>query len=183
MLLAQPLVLGLTNNTSSAWRAIVFHKLLVAMEMDSSERGHHVFDEAVALAKALNASLLLLHVLSLEEDSPGAPGMPGVDYYPWSREDTLLDYRKQWDTFESECLELLRSRTNEAIAAGITAEFAQLPGSVGEIICNVAHSWGADLIIMGRRGRTGLSELILGSVSNYVLHHAPCSVVTVQSPG
>lgn len=182
MLLAQPLILGLTNHTSNAWRAIVFHKLLVAM--DSSERGHHVFDEAVALAKALNASLMLLHVLGPEEEnSPGVPGMPGVDYYPWERNDIRLADRRQWDTFESECLELLRSRTNEAIAAGITTEFAQLPGSVGETICNVAHSWNADLIIMGRRGRTGLSELILGSVSNYVLHHAPCSVVTVQSPG
>jgi nucleotide-binding universal stress UspA family protein len=33
---------------------------------------------------------------------------------------------------------------------------------------------------MGRRGRTGLSELFLGSVSNYVTHHAPCSVLTLK---
>ncbi len=39
---------------------------------------------------------------------------------------------------------------------------------------------GADLIVVGRRGRSGLSELILGSASNYVLHHAPCSVLTLQ---
>ena len=48
------------------------------------------------------------------------------------------------------------------------------------MICNAAISWQADLIIMGRRGRTGLSELFLGSVSNYVLHHAPCAVLVVQ---
>ncbi|MEO0350033.1 MAG: universal stress protein, partial [Cyanobacteria bacterium P01_A01_bin.15] len=40
--------------------------------------------------------------------------------------------------------------------------------------------WNADLIMMGRRGRSGFSELLLGSVSNYVMHHAPCSVLTVQ---
>ncbi len=40
---------------------------------------------------------------------------------------------------------------------------------------------GADLIVLGRRGRTGLAEALLGSVSNYVLHHAPCSVLVVQA--
>ncbi|MGQ9872468.1 universal stress protein [Leptodesmis sp.] len=39
---------------------------------------------------------------------------------------------------------------------------------------------GADLILIGNRGHTGLKELFLGSASNYVLHHAPCSVLTVK---
>ncbi len=46
----------------------------------------------------------------------------------------------------------------------------------------MARNCGADVIVMGRRGHSGLSELILGSVSNYVLHHAPCSVLIVQYP-
>lgn len=33
---------------------------------------------------------------------------------------------------------------------------------------------------MGRRGHKGLSEILLGSVSNYVVHHAPCSVLVLQ---
>jgi len=36
------------------------------------------------------------------------------------------------------------------------------------------------LVVVGRRGHSGLSELFLGSVSNYVLHRAPCSVLTIQ---
>jgi nucleotide-binding universal stress UspA family protein len=62
----------------------MFHKILVAM--DSSEIGKHVFDEAVSLAKALSSSLMLLHVLAPgEEDSPGVPGMPNLDYYSLSQ--------------------------------------------------------------------------------------------------
>ena len=44
----------------------------------------------------------------------------------------------------------------------------------------LAKDWNADLIIMGRRGLTGLSEMFLGSVSNYVVHHASCSVLLIQ---
>ncbi|MGF1491191.1 MAG: universal stress protein [Microcoleaceae cyanobacterium] len=47
-------------------------------------------------------------------------------------------------------------------------------------ICRQADDWGADLIIVGRHGRTGLAEAFMGSVSNYVVHHAHCSVLVVQ---
>jgi nucleotide-binding universal stress UspA family protein len=74
----------------------------------------------------------------------------------------------------------LRSRIYEAVAAGVNAESNQVSGDAGKAICEEALVWGADLIVLGRRGRSGLSELFLGSTSNYVLHHAPCSVLTVQ---
>ena len=45
----------------------------------------------------------------------------------------------------------------------------------------MANSWQADMIIVGNRGRSGLSEFFLGSVSNYVMHHAPCSVLVVHN--
>jgi len=50
------------------------------------------------------------------------------------------------------------------------------------MICELAIDWNADLIMMGRRGRSGIAEFFLGSVSNYVLHHAPCSVQIVHLP-
>ena len=52
--------------------------------------------------------------------------------------------------------------------------------SEGWEICQRAKVWQADLIIVGSHGRTGLSELFLGSVSNYVMHHAPCSVMVIH---
>ncbi|MBE9205221.1 universal stress protein [Nostoc sp. LEGE 06077] len=70
--------------------------------------------------------------------------------------------------------------TNPAIAKGVAAEFTQELGDPSRMICEVARTWKADVIVISRRGLSGISELFLGSVSNYVLHYAPCSVLTVQ---
>ncbi len=159
----------------------MFHKILVAI--DTSTIGKSVFEEALALAKAVNASLMLLHVLTAEEEGmPNVPMFSSLEYYLDPSGKTLEIYQEEWETFEEQGLELLRSRAQEANAAGVTTEFTQNTGSPGRTICEVACNYGADLIVIGRRGRSGLSELILGSVSNYVLHHAPCCVLTVQHP-
>ncbi|HAX77378.1 MAG TPA: universal stress protein [Cyanobacteria bacterium UBA11372] len=162
----------------------MFRKILVAM--DSSHIGEQVFEEALNLAQAMGGSLMLLHVLSSEEEgSPRIAEFSSLDLYPEIypevREEITLNYRKQWDEFEGKCLAVLRDRTAKANTLGINAEFTQIPGNPGKTICEKALNWGADLIVVGRRGRSGLSELFLGSVSNYVLHHAPCSVLTVQA--
>ena len=68
----------------------------------------------------------------------------------------------------------------QATQLGVKAEFSQNIGEPSRIICDIAQNWEADVIVIGRRGRRGLSELLMGSVSNYVLHHASCSVFTVQ---
>lgn len=159
----------------------MFHKIIVAI--DRSEASTQVFDEALALAQADGADLMLLHVLSAEEEgSPDIYLMPSVESYPALRANSWEFYQKQWQAFENQGLELLRSHTDAATAAGVRTEFTQVSGSPGRTICNFARTWSADLIVMGRRGRSGFSELILGSVSNYVLHHAPCSVLIVQHP-
>jgi len=64
----------------------------------------------------------------------------------------------------------------------VDAEFTQNTGSPGRVICEIAKAWQADLIILRRRGYSGLTEMLLGSVSNYVLHHAPCSIHVVHFP-
>ena len=159
----------------------MFHKILVAM--DTSAIAKDVFDQALSLAKPIKARLMLLHVISPEEDgSLNMPILPSLEYYPVVSDKTREIYRQQWQAFEKQGLELLRSHMDQATVAGVNTEFTQNTGSPGRTICDLARTWGADLIVMGRRGRSGLGELILGSVSNYVLHHAPCSVLAVQYP-
>ncbi|MEH2114084.1 universal stress protein [Nostoc sp. C052] len=157
----------------------MFKKILVAL--DRSEVGQQVFDEALGLAKLTQASLMLLHVLSPEEEgSPYVPMLSNMDYYPGLSSQSFELYQKQWDTFKNLGIQMLQSFCAQANTAGITTEFTQNVGNPGRVVCDLAHSYGADLIVMGRRGRSGLMELFLGSVSNYVLHHAPCSVHIVH---
>jgi len=53
-------------------------------------------------------------------------------------------------------------------------------GPPAETIVRVAHERGADLIVMGTHGRTGLAHVLLGSVAEKVVRLAPCPVLTVR---
>jgi nucleotide-binding universal stress UspA family protein len=158
---------------------MMFKKILVAL--DRSEIGQQVFEEALSLAKLTQASLMLVHVLSSEEEgSPYVPMVSNFDYYPGLSSQSFELYQKQWDTFKNLGIQMLQSFCAQANTAGVSTEFTQNIGNPGRIICDLAHSYGADLIVMGRRGHSGLIELFLGSVSNYVLHHALCTVHVVH---
>ena len=50
----------------------------------------------------------------------------------------------------------------------------------GEMICNTAHSEKCDYIVMGTRGLGKLRRTIMGSVSDYVVHHAHCPVIVAR---
>ena len=74
----------------------------------------------------------------------------------------------------------LQTYVEQATAIGITTEAKCQVGHPGSLIRDLAKNWNADLIVMGRRGLNSLQEVFLGSVSNYILHHAPCSVLVVH---
>lgn len=95
-------------------------------------------------------------------------------------ESLVTVYQEQWDKFKQRGLEALRSLAEEATAAGVEAEFMQKFGNPGRTICDFAQTWSADLILIGSKGLTRVKEMFLGSVSNYVTHHADCSVLIVR---
>jgi nucleotide-binding universal stress UspA family protein len=161
----------------------MFHKILVALDTSPSHRS--VFEEALTLARALQSNLTLLHVLSPDEEgSPDTSLLSSPEYYVGLGMSTeILRFQSQhWEEFVEQGLEMLRSLSDEATTASVTCGFTQTSGSTGHTICEFARENAFDLIVIGRRGRSGLSELFLGSVSNYVLHNASCSVLTIQHP-
>lgn len=56
-----------------------------------------------------------------------------------------------------------------------------LDGPAGPAICDAADELGADVIVMGTRGRGGLRRAVLGSVSDHVIRNASCSVLVTST--
>lgn len=71
-----------------------------------------------------------------------------------------------------------KDRADAAGARNVTVQTCV--GDRAEEILDVAEAEDADLIVMGRRGLGHVRETLLGSVSQKVLHHAPCTVVLVR---
>jgi nucleotide-binding universal stress UspA family protein len=67
-----------------------------------------------------------------------------------------------------------------AAQLGGAAEPLVLEGSVTASIVRAAEEHGADLLVVGTHGRTGIRRLLMGSVAERVLEHAPCSVLVVR---
>jgi nucleotide-binding universal stress UspA family protein len=159
----------------SAGRWFMFNRILVAM--DDSADSDHVFEEAQSIAKMTDARLMLMHVLSATE-------VECVNVYERSLErsrDRLNDHTEQWESARQHGLEVLRSRHSAMCNAGISADIGLPAGNPGHQICEMAHRWGADLILLGRRGLTEQADYLLTSVSNYVLQHAPCAVLVLPN--
>lgn len=160
--------------------ASMYKKILVSIDL--SAMNTQVLACGLSLAKAYQADVMLLHVLSPEdEDSPLAIPPNLTEIYPTVGNDyTMETWRQQWQEFEQKGVKMLQGFAEEAASLGVKIEYQQVPGIPGRTICRVAASWQADLIVIGRRGLTSLMELFLGSVSNYVLHHAQCCVLIVR---
>ena len=141
-------------------------KILVAL--DRSQMRENVFNTALSLAKMAKSSLMLLHILAEEEEIV----------------DSLFQAdREEWQKYEQQSYQELQLLVEKAKEVNIKAECIQNFGNPGKNICNLAQTWSANLIVIGRRGHSGLKEVVLGSVSNYVIHHARCSVLVVQGHG
>lgn len=158
----------------------MYHKILVAL--DNGPTSNALFAQALELAQATGGELLLVHSLSSQEDNSPLPMSAALDSIYWApgTELDLEAWRQEWVSYETASLERLRHFAAIANTAGVTTEFRQLIGNPATAICKAAQEWGADLILIGNRGRSGLSELVLGSVSNHVMHRAPCAVLVMK---
>ena len=71
------------------------------------------------------------------------------------------------------------------MAAGIAhvqVETRVSEGDPARTIVDTARQVAPVIIVIGNHGRTGLSRLLMGSVAEYVVRHAPCPVLTVKNP-
>ncbi|MBV6622578.1 MAG: universal stress protein [Rivularia sp. (in: Bacteria)] len=156
----------------------MFKKILVAI--DRSNLTPVVFEQAVDLAAKDKAALMIFHCFVEEMLEPLMESRTGLDFYP-SDVGAINPYETEIIQKEIEGIEQwLQSYHKKAEDRGVLAQYDQKSGNPDSAICQIAKEWGADLIVVGRKHHNQLTELFTGSVSNYVIHHAHCSVLVVK---
>lgn len=71
----------------------------------------------------------------------------------------------------------------ELLGRGLTIDSRVIEDDPRAALVEAARTSGADLLVVGSHGRSGLSKLLMGSVSSHVVAHAPCSVLVVRHHG
>jgi nucleotide-binding universal stress UspA family protein len=130
---------------------------------DGSDHARKALAHTRDIAKLFNAEIFIVHA------------------YP--RVSDLLGY-KEYDTIVRHRIaageKIIEEARKELELAGLTFQTELLEGPLAEAILNVAETRDADLIILGARGMSSLEGLLLGSVSQKVVHHAACPVLVVH---
>jgi len=98
---------------------------------------------------------------------------------------TVVEPTSEWDTtqqFLRQCEVILESRVKNLREAlpdlSIAGELTE--GAAAKAIVETAAEWGAELIIIGSHGDTGIRKAKIGSVAGTVVNEAPCSVEVVK---
>jgi nucleotide-binding universal stress UspA family protein len=106
---------------------------------------------------------------------------------PWSAgtapglyDQVLASYTESVQEARREVAAIVSATADRLSNAGLTTGIEVRDGDPAAVIVKTAAELGADLVVCGTRGLTGLSRLLLGSVARNVLVHAPCSVLVVR---
>jgi nucleotide-binding universal stress UspA family protein len=87
---------------------------------------------------------------------------------------------RAWSMVEQDAREALE-RTVERLGVEAPVEQVARAGEAGPAICHLADEIGADVIVVGSRGRGAIKRALLGSVSTHITNNAPCPVMVVRA--
>lgn len=141
-----------------------YDRILIAV--DFSPHSEKATEVGIDMAKRLGAHVDLVHAFELP--------LPALTPY-----DVVLP-----ENFIGEARDAARGELAKVEAkvrdAGLEVETHIRDGAPAGAIDDVAQELGSDLIVMGTRGNAGLKHVVLGSVAERTLRHAPCPVLTVK---
>jgi nucleotide-binding universal stress UspA family protein len=132
----------------------------ILLATDFGHQSQGATDYAIGLAAALGGRLVVTHVIDPVTSLGGTVG-------------------RRLDQVRHERERRAGTVVAEARAAGASATFLVFSGTAGDGVLEAADAEDADLIVIGSHRRDPVSRLLLGSVSDHVLHHARRPVVLV----
>lgn len=141
----------------------------ILVAIDFSSVTPFLLNEAVAMARAFDASIRLIHV------EPPDPDFVGYEPGPHTVREAVADELRA----DHRHLHKLEGEVQEK---GVAASSLFIQGPTVEKLLQAAVETGAELIVMGSHGHGALHHLLVGSVSEGVLRDAPCPLLLVPSP-
>jgi len=138
----------------------------ILMGIDDSEFSGDVLQAVITQFRPEHIEVRVLHVLQ-----PSAPAPPQM----------APGYAPELDDQKKPAHELVERIASELRCGGFKVDTAVEVGDIRERIIDAAEEWGADLIVVGSHGRSGIPRFLLGSVAEFVARHANCSVEIVRT--
>lgn len=144
----------------------------VLVPLDGSDSGFRALRHAIALAQATGMTLHVLHVFPV-----GSAALMDMLHYPHiakARAEGQLKHAQ-----EEEAARIFPV-AREMIPAGVAFEEVSRFGNAATEILDYVRSNPGAMIVMGTRGHSELGDLLVGSVTNKVVHHARCPVTVIH---
>lgn len=140
------------------------HKILCPLDFSPGSR--HALRLAIGLAREQGAELALMHVWYVPQT--------GLGDFPFPRSIAAQ--------IVVQATESLDAAVQEARAAGVKMVTSQVvQGVPGWTVVDALNSDPAiDLVVVGTHGRTGIARVLIGSVAEYIVRHAPCPVLVAR---
>ncbi|HXN78762.1 MAG TPA: universal stress protein [Candidatus Dormibacteraeota bacterium] len=140
----------------------------IAIGVDGSEASSAALKWAIRLAKGLGSQVIAVYAVDIPVYFPEPEELPFVLDQEW-RAGMKSEFEDKW------CKPLK--------VAGIKYRTVMEDGRAASVIAAVAERENADVIVVGRRGRGGVSELLLGSASHELVLHSKRPVLVVSAKG
>ncbi|MFC6727613.1 universal stress protein [Natronoarchaeum mannanilyticum] len=135
----------------------------VLLATDGSDAADRAAERAIDLAATYGAALHAIYVIETRT----------------AYDNAIVDPEEVEANLRSEGSEILDAVAERAAAAGVDAETAIEEGVPDEVIETYADERGADVIVLGRRGRSGLRRALLGSTTDALVRTSPVPVLVV----
>jgi nucleotide-binding universal stress UspA family protein len=134
-------------------------------------------EEAVQIAKKFSGKITLIHVYSVQPimmPEPSTVGSLSIPIITGAEVSTMIEAAKKLGN------RILDDGEQRIKTSEIQVEKMLVEGHVVEEIVRVANQGSFDLIVIGARGVSHMREMLLGSVTDGVLHHVRCPVLVMK---
>jgi nucleotide-binding universal stress UspA family protein len=147
----------------------------ILVPVDFSSCSYAACDLATKYATTMGASVELLHV----QEPPAWQGFVIPELVVSMPDEASTSLHEFVETRTQRALDQLMEKLERA--GVIHVHHRQEAGEPGAVIVRIAEEERFDLIVMGTHGRKGFERLVMGSVAERVVRHAPCPVLTVRA--